>query len=283
MSQPSTPSAPQPDRPHLVVWVQYGWNRIRPALVLGLVPALATLLDVGRVLRVVAARGRFDVGVSLQFPAPIADLWTFTQLDAAGGVDPASLLLLPVAVIVEGLLAAGYLGSIDDVLAGRPFEFGANVTRYGLRMILYTALWTVVTGGLLLVFAALSPVLVLVLGIPVILVVTYLLYGTPYLLVVRDAPLAAALSRSVDYASNGGPYFRYGIGYLFGTAALSILSTLFVVNLGIIGLLLGVGLAATLGLALNTATVGVVRALDAGRFGRPQPGDSPPNGPGQDD
>jgi hypothetical protein len=278
--QPSR-TGPKPHDPHFLPWLQYGWDRAQPVLVLGLVPALATLLDFGTVARALLRPGGAHVGVSLSFPAPIADLWTFADLGVAGGTLAApSLLVLALLVVTEGVLAAGYLGSIDDHLAGRRVDFGANLTAYAGRMVVYHALWLLLTVGVALLLASLSVALLLVVGLPAILLGSYLLYGTPYLLVLRDEPLGRAIGRSVAYARDGGAYARYGLGYLGGVALASLFVSAVVANFGPLGLLLGVAAAGTFGLALNVATMAVVRDLEAGRFrgasgGFGGPGDDP--------
>jgi hypothetical protein len=265
--QPSR-TGPKPHDPHLLPWLQYGWERTQPILVLGLVPALATLLEFDDVARALSGAPGTHVGVALSFPAPIADLWTFADLGVAGGgaVAGPSLLAIALLVVTEGVLAAGYLGSIDDHLAGRRVDFGANVTAYAGRMIVYHALWLLLTVGLLLALASLSLAAALVLGLPAVLLGSYLLYGTPYLLVVRDEPLSRAVDRSVAYARDGGAYARYGLGYLAVVALVSLFVSAVVANFGPLGLLLGVAAAGTFGLALNVTTMAVIRELEAGRF-----------------
>jgi len=267
MSRRRSSPIPKPHDPYLLPWLQYGWERSRPVLVLGLVPAIVTLLSFGNVRRALSPAG-FHVGVSLSFPAPVADLWTFADIGVAagGGVTLSSLLTLLLLVVVEGVLAAGYLGSIDDHLADRRVDFGANVQRYAGRMVAFNAIWLLVTVGLSLLLLSVSPVLLLIVGFPAIVLLSYLLYGTPYLLVVRDEPLEVALDRSVTYARRGGAYFRYGVGYFGGVAVASVFASVVVANFGPVGLVLGMAAAGTFGFALNVATMGMIRALEAGRF-----------------
>jgi len=267
MSRRPSRRPPKPHDPYFLPWFEYAWERAQPVLVLGLVPALVTLLSFGNVRRALSPGG-FHVGVSLSFPAPIADLWTFADVGVAagGGFGVQSLLALLLGIVVEGSLAAGYLGSIDDHLADRQFDFGANLQQYAVRMVLFNALWLLVTVGLALLFLSISPALLVVLGLPLILLLSYLLYGTPYLLVIRDEPLSVALDRSLTYAQRGGPYFRYGVGYFGGVAVASVFASIVVANFGPLGLVLGVAAAGTVGFALNVATMGLFRALEAGRF-----------------
>jgi len=127
---------------------------------LGLVPVLATLLNYENVLTVLSSEG-FHGGVTFRFPAPIIDAWSLTNAQVGGGVDvdiSLSPLLLVAVVAIEGVLAAGYLGSIDEGLDGLAFDFPANVARYGPALLLYNALWYGVTALVLLPLAAVAPV-----------------------------------------------------------------------------------------------------------------------------
>ena len=97
--------------------------------------------------------------------------------------------------------------------------------------------------------------------VPAFLVLSYLFYATPYLLVVADAPVGEALGRSYEWALAGGPYFAYGVAYLLFVAAVSAAGTVVVVNLGAVGILLGAVASAPVALALTFATTEFVAEM----------------------
>lgn len=235
------------------------WPRIRHHLELALVPALTSLLAVENVDRVLRSEG-FSIGATFRFPAPIIDLWTFVSLPAqqTGGLYVSPFLAaLPVLLIVEGVLAAGYLGSVEAALRTGSYEFFDSARRYGVRIVVYTFLWN--AGVFLLgVLAAINPLFILI-GILLFLWLSYRLYATPFLIVLRDLPLGVALERSWRWGREGGEYFSFGVGYLLTVAAISLAATLLVTSTGPVGVIVGVLLAAPLGLALTAATMGFVR------------------------
>jgi len=235
------------------------WPRISRHLELALVPALTSLLAIENVDRVVGAEG-FTIGATFRFPAPIIDLWTFVSLPArqTGGLYVSPFLaVLPLLLVVEGVLAAGYLGSVEAALRTGSYGFFASVRRYGVRIVVYTFLWN--AGVFLLgVLAVINPLFILV-GILLFLWLSYRLYATPYLIVIRDLPLGVALERSWQWGRQGGEYFSFGVGYLLTVAAISIGATFFVTTTGVVGVIVGILVAAPLGLALTAAAMAFVR------------------------
>lgn len=235
------------------------WPGVRRHIELALVPALTSLLAVADLRRVAQQEG-FTIGATFRFPAPIIDLWTFVSLPAprTGGLYVSPVLaILPLLLVVEGLLAAGYLGSVEAALRSGTYDFVASVRRYGVRIVIYTVLWNGIV-LLLGVLAVINPLFILI-GIVVLLWLSYRLYATPYLIVIRDLPLGAALERSWGYGREGGEYFRFGVGYLLAVAAVSVVGTFFVTTTGLVGVVVGVFIAAPLGLAFTAATMAFVR------------------------
>jgi hypothetical protein len=235
------------------------WVRIRQHLELALVPVFVGLLAFENVRRMADPDG-FTIGVTFRFPAPIVDLWTFVHVPArtTGGlyVSP-EVQFLPVLLLVEGVLAAGYLGSVEAALRTGSYDFIESIRRYGVRILVFTALWQlgVLLGGFL---AVITPIFFFV-GIVLFLWLSYRLYATPFLIVIRDLSLGEALGRSWRYGRDGGDYFSFGLGYLATVAAISIPTTLFVTLTGLVGVLVGIVVGAVLGLTLTAATMTFVR------------------------
>lgn len=256
-----------------------GWDRATDHLPLASVPLLSSLLAVDNVRRVRAAEG-VNVGVTFPFPAALPDLWTFVNVpnpDPGFHVSP-TVAFLPVRVLVQAVLVAGLLGSIDEIRRTGRYDFAANARRYFAPMLGFVALVTLVTFSAV-GFAAVSPLLLVVL-VPVFLVLKYLFYATAYLVAVADESLETALTRSYRWATAGGPYLSYGAGYLLFAAAVSLVVSAVVVNLGVLGVTVGAVATAPVALALTFATTGFVADMDvgeradggAGGDGRDRPG-----------
>jgi len=228
--------------------------------VLALVPFVTSLLAVDKIERVADFHG-MHVGLKLPMPSAILDLWTFVSIPQTGinGPQAVPLVLLPVYVAVRGLLAAGYLGAIRDALAGRSLAFAGNVRRYGLPLVAFEVLQLGVVLALVLVADVASPLLLVVL--PVLLVVGYLFYGAPYLVVSADEGLVDALGHSYRLALGGGAYAGFFVALLVGGAVLSVVATAVVVNLGLAGVALGAVLAAPVAVAINAAAMALFVGL----------------------
>jgi hypothetical protein len=79
--------------------------------------------------------------------------------------------------------------------------------------------------------------------------------------VVADLDLGTSLSRSYEYAVDGGRYASYFVQYLLAVAVISLVATPVFTNAGVAGGLAGVVLLAPLGLVFDTATTSFVRDL----------------------
>lgn len=241
---------------------------------LAVVPLVAGLLAVGNVETVIGFDG-FHVGLKFPFPSPILTVWSFVSLPSQGVSGPSAvpLLALPLLAVTHGLLAAGYLGRIHAVLVGRSTSFVGDVGRYAAPMVGFQLL--LVGAVLALVVPLLVSPLLFVFVVPVLLVAGYCFYAAPYLVVAADEPLVDALVHSYELATDGGAYLGFFWRFLVGGTAVSIVATAAVVNLGLVGVALGVVLAAPLAVALNAATMALAEQLveDDGDGPRGRPDD----------
>lgn len=242
------------------------WSRATGELLpLSLVPVLTGLLAVDELLRVLEFEG-FHVGVRFAFPAMVVDAWTFVSAPTPDGVRVSLapfVLLFPVVVGVHGLLGAGYLGSVHQATVDGSYRFLENVSRYGARLLAYAAAAYALALPLIYVTlvdptAAVGLVLV---AMPVGLVLSYLFFATPYLVVVADEPLLDALALSYELAAAGGAYFEYAAKYFLFVLLVSLAVTVVAVNLRLVGVFLALFGTAPLGLALNVATLEFVDDL----------------------
>lgn len=242
--------------------LEAGLGRATDHLPLAVVPLLASLLSVDNVRRVLDFRG-VHLGIAFPLPPAVPDLWTFVNVPNQGSgvhVSP-TLPLLPVLVVVQAALAAGLLGSVHQVLRKGTYDFSRNAKRYFVPFLAYQAL----VGVALLATVALGAVAppLLLLAIPAYLVFAYLFYAAPYLLVVEDLGVVAALARSYGWALAGGAYARFAGGYLLAVAGISVVATAVVVNAGAVGIAVGTIAGAPVALAFAFATTRFVADMAA--------------------
>lgn len=265
---PATPSRPRPDTDGGMVtgvaafadYIDDGLGVLDRHAWLVAVPVVSGVLGVGNIARVLAHRG-FYVGVSFPLPAPIVDVWTFVNPPQDGVTTSATVLIALALAVVHAALSAGYLSCLRDALAGERPDFRRGVGRYLLPLLGFQLLAsvTVLAGALLAV--PFPPLFVLVL--PLFLLVGYLFFGAPYLVVAEERRLVDALARSYRFALAGGPYFAFAAGYLLIGTAVSVVATLAVVNLGVVGVLLGAVVAGPVGVVLGAATMAMIRDMPA--------------------
>ncbi len=229
-------------------------------LPLALVPLLSSLLAPENVRRVLAAED-LNFGIAFRFPAALPDLWSFVSLPSqpAGVHVSPTVWLLPVVIPLHAALVAGLVGSASQAIRTGRYDFSQNVRRHFVPVLVFVALVRAVGFGAV-TLTALAPPFVL-LTVPLFLLLSYLFYATPYLLVVADDSVGDALARSYDWAVAGGPYLSYAGGYLLTVAAVSAFVSAFVVNLGVVGIGVGAVVTAPVALALTFATTEFVADL----------------------
>ncbi len=229
--------------------------------ILAAVPFVTALLAIDNVRRAATTGGYdFHLGVAFRFPTAVVDLWAFVSLPAAGaGVRVAEpVWLIPVFVLVQSALAAGYLGSIDQWIEERRFDFLRNVERHVRGILGYNVLVWAVTLAVL-GFGLLAGPLLLVL-VPAFLLFNYLFFAAPYLIVVRGDGVGEALGRSYEWAVAGDEYFAFAVQFLVAVALVSVPTTLVAANFGIVGVAVAALCTAPVGLTFSAATTLFVRA-----------------------
>jgi hypothetical protein len=239
----------------------------RRSAVLAVVPALATLLSLSNVAQALAARSAG--GVAFPFPTGLPTLWTYVSLPSGVGTGafggPLSITtFVPafvVGLLVTSALEAGFLGSLEGRLAGGSSAFGESVRRFGLRMVGVN----LVRFGAVLVAVPLFVVPPLALA--AVLVLTYLLYGLSFVIVVEDVGLGAGLSTCVGHALAGGSYASFGLAHLLLGAVASLVMSALVLNTGLLGILLGTGIAAVPAVFVASYGLLVFRELASGATG----------------
>jgi hypothetical protein len=264
--------------PELTTRLADGWQRALRMLPLALVPLALALTDVGKIRSVVGFDG-LHVGVRLGLPVSVVTPWQFVSVPQTGvNVDagvpldalPVAVVTVPLFLVVQAALTAGYFGAIADHLATGEYRFVDNAVAYFGPFLVLTALPVL----LLLPFAlglfglgvggenagALLPFVVL--SVPVIVVAAYLFFVTPYLVVLRETGLVDAARGSYALAVSGGPYLAYAAGVAGFVLLVSPLATVLVVSVPLVGLLVWLPGGSVLGLALNVATMRFVSDVD---------------------
>ena len=234
------------------------------------VPTVISLLNVGELGAVLSHRGGY-IGIEFPFPVPVGDLWTFVNTpDAGSGVSvtgygfAGGVFPLPVALLVAigylllyGLLAAGYVGSIQEYRRRGTYDFLANARRYVVRYITLTA---IIFGLFLLAlpFALVFPPLVLLVALA-LLVIGYLFWGAWFLVPVADVGVIEGLTRSYNLATTESDYAIWSLVHLAVGGGVSLFATWVAVSASIFGILIALVLVIPIGFVL---TVGSLRTID---------------------
>ena len=243
---------------------------------LAVVPVAATLLSFSKISRALSSGP--GGGVAFPFPTGLPTLWTYVSLPGGPGPGgpsiggPLSFVafvpLFLLGLVVTSALEAGFLGSLSRRIDGAPIAFGESVRRFTVRLIGVNIVRALVV-LLALPFIVFPP-----LAFAVVIVLTYLVYGLPFVVVVRDVGLADAFEATVDHARTGGRYAAFGLGHLLAGAAASLVLTMLARNGGLLGVLIGTAVVAVPAVFVGVYGLLVFRELDGSRGGnRSHPGE----------
>lgn len=221
----------------------------RAARVAGRVSPYAVVpfvLSLAAVEKVLSAGGRgFSMNVKFALPADVATVWTLVDPPAQGVTlnTPVPLVALPIFLVVEAALVAGFLGGVRDAYRGRSPDFVGAASDHWLSILGVRVAQFVVFAGLGGAMLAAGPVGVLV-ALPLFFLLGYLIWGAPYLVVLRDSDAITALAESAEVARAGGDYLLFTIGYALAVAAGSVVLSPLVSTAGVVGVLVGAALVA---------------------------------------
>ncbi|MGQ4557509.1 hypothetical protein [Halobellus sp. GM3] len=249
-----------------------GLHRASEHLLLVLVPILFALLDTNKITAITTFDGG-HIGFKLGLPLSVITVWQFVSVPNSGvsvntGLPiellPFVFLTVPLLVIAQAAIQAGYFGSLSNALDDEPYAFLLNSRTYFLSFLVLTAIPYLVLVPLAVgVFGVGSltgslsgaALLLILPALGIFLIVAYLFYGTPYLIVLRDGRLVDAARASYALAIEGGPYLTYAIGFSLFVFVVSPVATGIVVNVPALGLLVGILAGGFIGLGLNFATM----------------------------
>jgi hypothetical protein len=249
----------------------------RRSLTLAVVPFVASLVSLSKLRQALSAGGG---GITFPFPSGLPTLWTYVSLPGVAGpgvataATPAALLavvpLFLVGLLVTSALEAGFLGALDGRIGDGERGFGASVAHFGLRMVGVNLVRTAV------VLAALPFVVVpplIVIALVAVIVLGYLTYGLPFVVVTQEVGVVTALGRTVDHATGSGGYARFGFAHLLAGAVASVPLSILARNGGIPGILVGAAIVAVP--AVFVAAYGLFVFRDLGEAPG-EPADRPP-------
>ena len=226
------------------------------------IPLLSSILGFSNARKLLAADISFHVGITFGFPLPVTDPWSFVSTSVGGGAQvtgpatPAAIGLLAIGIVIQSILLAGYLGGVRDGLRGEHPDFvGAVQSQFVPFLGFSIVLLTLAVPPMLFALASGSLTAVVLLWLPVYVLISYLFYATPYLIVLHDVGLGRALRWSLSLATGGGEHLRYALGYAVLVAVVSVPATVVVANLGVLGILLGIFVLSPVGLVFDTATL----------------------------
>lgn len=236
------------------------------------VPLAVSLLRVNNLRAVLTHRGGY-VGLRFPLPSPVGDLWLFVNPPGGvGGVGPslsttgggpglvvAVLVGLVVAVGLESVLTAGYLGSIQQYRRERTYDFAGNVGRYWQSyLVLFALPFAVVVLSLPIVRAVPGFILFVVIGF---LVGLYLFWGAWFLVPVADVGALEALRRSYHLAVSEDAYMRWTLLHLLIATPLSLILTSLVTAGGLLGVIVTLPVALPVGFGLTVVSLRVIEGL----------------------
>jgi len=220
----------------------------RRSVPLAAVPFVASLVSLSKVQQALSAGGG---GVTFPFPSGLPTLWTYVSLPGVAGpgvataASPAALLavvpLFFAGLLVTSALEAGFLGALDGRIGDGGRGFGTSVAQFGLRMVGVNLVRTAVV-LVALPFVVVPPLIVI--ALVAVIVLGYLTYGLPFVVVTHDAGVLTALGRTVDHATDGGSYASFGFIHLVAGAVASIGLSILARNGGIPGILVGAAVVA---------------------------------------
>ena len=246
---------------------------------LAVVPILFALLNTNKIQALTSFDGG-HIGFKFGLPVSVVTIWQFVSVPKSGvAVEtslpiemlPVAILTVPALLVVQATVTAGYFGSLRNALDEAPYDFVQNCRQYFLPFVVLTvlpfiALLPLAVGvfgiGTLTGRPSGAVLVILLPGMLAVVLVAYLFYATPYLIVLRDIGLLNAARQSYTFAMQGGPYFAYAGGFFLFVFLVSPVATGVVVNVPLVGLPVGVIGGGALGLGANFATMRFVADLD---------------------
>ncbi|MFB6269894.1 MAG: hypothetical protein ABEH83_08130 [Halobacterium sp.] len=222
------------------------------------VPFALSLLAVDNVVQTASTSG-LELSVKFALPTAVPTLWTVFDPPSSGVsfVTPTSLSLLPVYLLVDAVLTAGYLGGIYDAAHDAVPDFGDNAATYAVPVLVVRVVEFLLVGALALlaVDGGASAAIILV---PFVFVVGYLIWGAPFLVVARDADPVEAIAWSASLATSDSQYVTFSVAFAVATAVASLFVSPLLAEGGYVVVFVLAALAAYPALVASAAAMHVI-------------------------
>ena len=231
---------------------------------LGLIIKLAfvnfvlSLINVGGIMSIIQFSG-FRVNFMFTLPTVIPTLWDFIGMDPVNGVsiNPGNVLLSALYVVVAAFLQYFYIYYMIRRLINP--SIGVSGRRL-IDIFLYNAILLAVVLMIMFTYIGTASMPLTTLLIILYLIAYYFIYGTPYIVVLRNAGLREALNAAVKTAVNGD-YLTFTILYGLITLVLSPVMSAIAYGGKIIGIIVASAMAAPIGLWLSASTLMMMNHL----------------------
>lgn len=235
-----------------VVLEYYGMGRRALSRVFGLflVNVFLAFMSIDNIRRVLEFNG-FHIGFRITLPITIPTVWDFVEPPPATPASyPVSLWLFIalLSLIVNSIISFYYIRLISS--KGLGYEPKSTPRRI-IDLVLY--------GLIGLFFAA----IVLVAGVaalflfPLVIILYYFIYATPYIIILADQGIGKALQTSIALATSGA-YLTYTLVYIVIVFLTSPILTLITVNIKLPGIMVGSIIAGIIGLWLTSSTTAMI-------------------------
>jgi len=235
-----------------VVLEYYGMGRKVLSRVLGLflVNVFLAFMSIDNIRRVLEFNG-FHVGFRLSLPVTVPTVWDFVEPPPSPPsyyVASAWFIIALISLIVNSVITYFYLRIImsrglDHQPPSTPIRI-IDLILYGLIGLFFAAIIVVAGLAALMLF-------------PLVIILYYFIYATPYIIVAENKNIAEALATSIKLASTG-TYLTYTLTYIAIVLLISPILTLITVNTKLPGIIVGSVIAGIIGLWLTSSTTAMI-------------------------
>ena len=235
-----------------------GAKSLRRIFKLAFINLALSLIDVSSIIYIVQFPG-FKVDFRFLLPKVIPTLWDFISTSPVNGVniDLSSLPITVVYMIIAAILQYLYIYYMVKHLINPSISING---RRLIEVILYNIILLIIVLIIAFIYIATIFPALTTLMIILYLFIYYFIYGTPYVIVLRDVGLGGALSIAVRTATHGD-YLLFTILYGLITLVLSPLISAMVYGGKIIGILVASVIEAPIGLWLSASTLMMINHL----------------------
>ncbi len=231
--------------------LRLGFSGARRCLFLSLVNTVLTYISIDNIARCLMHRGIF-IGFKISLPTAIPTLWHFVEVPGRPSVMGFLGLVVGFLVaILVSFIEFLYLSRLLACLGVEPragFRRALHIVVFNLALELYTLMVALIRSAI--------PALT-ILAVLAFLPLYYLVYATPYLIVLEDLDIVTAVRRAIDIAKkrDHALYILVYIAIIFVTSPLF---TIVAVNGKLPGIVVMSLIAGPLGLWLTASTAAMI-------------------------